>query len=118
VTDVNDFAVSTVLHQRVDGEVAPISYYCRLLNAADRKHSTYEKECLAVIFCSEKCRIYLAHKEFKLHCENLPFCWLLKRVKDVGRPGRMILPLAPTKYRVKTTHTVDNVVADALSRIF
>jgi len=88
VTDANDLAVSTVLHQRVDGELAPISYYSSLLNAAERKYSTYEKECLAVIFCSEKCRTYLLHKDFDLHCENLPFCWLLKWDKDVGRPGR------------------------------
>jgi hypothetical protein len=47
VTDAIDFAVSTFLHRRVDGELAPISYYCRLFNIAERKYSTYEKVCLA-----------------------------------------------------------------------
>jgi len=43
---------------------------------------------------------------------------MLRKVKDVGRLGRWILRLAPFKFRVKHTRGVDNVVADALSRMF
>ena len=71
-----------------------------------------------MLFGCEKCRSYLEHKEFELHCDNLALCWLLKRVKDVGRLGRWVLHLAPFKFRVKHTRGVDNVVADALSHIF
>jgi hypothetical protein len=39
-------------------------------------------------------------------------------VKDIGRLGRWILRLAPFKFRVKHTCGVDNVVANALSRMF
>jgi hypothetical protein len=46
VTDASDLAVSVVLHQLVGGELAPISYYSSLLTVADRRYSTYEKECL------------------------------------------------------------------------
>ena len=117
VTDASDLAVSAILHQRVGEGLAPISYYSRLLTVTERKYSTYEKGCLPVIFGCEKCRTYLQHK-FELHCDNLALCWLLKRVKDVGRLGRWILRLAPFKFRVKHTRGVDNVVADALSRMF
>jgi len=48
VTDASDLAVSAILHQQVGEELAPISYYSRLLTAAERGYSTYEKECLAV----------------------------------------------------------------------
>lgn len=71
VTDTSNLAVSAVLRQKVGGGLAPISYYSRLLTAAERKYSTYEKECLAAIFGCEKCRSYLEHKEFELHCNNL-----------------------------------------------
>ena len=84
VTDASELAVSAVLHQRVSEGLAPVSYYSRVLTEAERKYSTYEKECLAVIFGCEKCRVYLEHREFELHCDNLALCWLLKRVKDVG----------------------------------
>jgi hypothetical protein len=49
-------AVSAVLHQRVGGELASVSYYIRLLTGTERRYSTYERECLAVIFGCEKCR--------------------------------------------------------------
>ena len=62
VTDASDLAVSAVLHQEVNGAMVPIAYYSRVLTAAERKYSTYEKECLAVIFGCEKCRSYLEHK--------------------------------------------------------
>jgi hypothetical protein len=111
-------AVSAVLHQRVHGELAPILFYSWLLSPAERRYSTYKKECLAVIFGTDKCRVYLEHKEFELHCDNLALCWLLKRTKDVGRIGRWILRLAPFKFRVRHTRGVENVVADALSHMF
>jgi hypothetical protein len=49
-TDASDVAISAVLQQRVDGSLVPISYHSRILNPAERSYSTYEKECLAVIF--------------------------------------------------------------------
>jgi hypothetical protein len=118
VMDASNLAVPAVLHQRVDGELAPISYYSRLLSPAERKYSTREKECLRVIFGCAKCCVYLKHKEFELHCDNLALCWLLKRVKDVGRLGHWILRLAPFKFRVRHMRSMDNVVADALSCMF
>jgi hypothetical protein len=118
VTDASDYAISAVLNQRVGQDLAPISYYSRLLSAAERNYSTYEQECLAVLFGCEKCRSYLEHKDFELHCDNLVLCWLLKTVKEIGRLGRCVLRLAPFKFRVKLTLGCYYVVADALSRIF
>lgn len=71
VTDASDVAVSAVLHQRVDRHLAPISYYSQLLTPAEQKYSTYEKECLALLFGCEKCRSDLEHKGFELHCDDL-----------------------------------------------
>jgi hypothetical protein len=54
VTDASDYAISAMLNQRVGQDLAPISYYSRLLSAAERNYSTYEKECLAVLFGRNK----------------------------------------------------------------
>jgi len=78
VTDASDPVISAVLHQMVNGALAPISYCNRLLTAAERKYSTYEKECFAVLFDCERCRSFVEHKEFELHCDNLTLCWLLR----------------------------------------
>ena len=118
LTDASDLDVSAVLNQRVGEDLAPVSYYSPLLSPAERNYSTYEKECLTVLFGWEKCRSYLEHKEFELHCDNLALCWLLKRVKEIGCLGRWILRLAPFKFKVKPPRGADNVVADALSRVF
>jgi len=99
-TDASDIAVSAVLNQRVNGELAPVAYYSRLLSLAERRYRTYEKECLAVVFGCEKARTYVEHKEFELHCDNLALCWLFRNVKEVGRLGRWILRLAPFKFKV------------------
>jgi transposase InsO family protein len=117
-TDASDVAVSAVLQQRIEGGLAPIAFYSRLLSPSERRYSTYEKECLAILMGCERCRSYLEHKEFELECDNLSLCWLLKRTKDVGRLGRWVLRLAPFKFRVRHTRGADNVVADALSRMF
>jgi hypothetical protein len=90
LTNASDLAISAVLHQEVNGALAPISYYSRLLTAAERKYSTYEKECLAVLFGCERCRSFLEHKEFELHCDNLALCWLLLQAQT---PDHLKLPL-------------------------
>ena len=118
VTDASDLAISVVLNQRVGEDLAPTAYHSRLLSPAERNYSIYEKECLAVLLGCDKFRLYLEHTEFELHCDNLALCWLLKRVKELGRLGRWVLRLAPFKFRVIHTKGSDNVVADALSRVF
>jgi hypothetical protein len=117
-TDASERAISAVLQQRVGDDLAPISYYSRVLSPAERQYSVYEKECLAVLFGCEKARSYLEHKEFELYYDNLALCWLLKRAKDVGRLGLWVLRLSPFKFKVTHTRGVENVVADALSRVF
>jgi hypothetical protein len=88
VSNVSNTAVSAVLNQRVNGQLALAAFYCKLLGPTKRHYSTYEKECLAIVFGCERARIYLEHKEFELHCDNLALCWFLRNVKDGGRLGR------------------------------
>jgi len=118
VTDASDLGISAVLNQQVGTDLAPIAYYSRLLSPAERNYTIYEKECLAVLSGCDKFRSYLDNKEFVLHCDNLALCWLLKRVKEIGRLGRWIIRLSPFKFRVVHTKGSENVVADALSRVF
>ena len=90
VCDSSDVAVSAVHNQREEG-LAPIAFASRLLTAAERKYSIYEKECLAAVWGCQRFRVYLEHKEFTLHTDNQALSWLLKHVKELGRLGRWIL---------------------------
>jgi hypothetical protein len=102
---------TAVLNQRLNGELAPISFYSRLLSSAERHYSAYEKECLTGLFGCERYRSYLEHKQFELQCDNLALCWLHRKVKDVGRLGRWILCLVPFVFGVNHIRGEDNVVA-------
>ena len=116
VCDASDVAVSAVLNQKEGEELAPIAYSSRLLSPAERRYSTHEKECLAVVWGCEKYRTYLEHKEFCLQTDNQALAWLLRHAKELGRIGRWVLRLAPFKFQVSHVSGKSNVVADCLTR--
>ena len=98
-TDASVVAVSTFLHQDVNGALDPIAYHGCVLTPAERKYSTYDKESLAVLIECETCRSYLLRKEFLLHCDILALCWLLEKVKVVERLGKWTWNLAQFKFK-------------------
>jgi hypothetical protein len=53
VTDASDNAVSAVLIQRLNEELAPVSFYSKLVGPVERRYSMDEKECPAILFCCE-----------------------------------------------------------------
>jgi hypothetical protein len=103
VADASDIVVSALLNQRLNSQLAPMILYGRLLGPAEMRYSTYEKECLTVVFWCERTRSYLGQKEFELHCDHLTLCWLFRKVKDVGRLERWILRLAPFTFKFHHT---------------
>lgn len=82
VTVARDIVVTVVLNQKVNEQIAPVAFYGKLLRPAERRYSTYEKECLVIVFGCERTRSYLEHTEFELYCDNLALCWLFRNVKD------------------------------------
>ena len=70
-TDASGVALGAVLCQECNGIRWPIAYASRTLSAQERKAScTYELECLAVLFGTEKFRKYIKHQEFILETDN------------------------------------------------
>jgi transposase InsO family protein len=114
--DASDVAISAVLQQQNGDEWAPLAYASRLLSPAERRYSTHEKECLAIVWGCEKYRMYLEHKEFILFTDNQALAWLLSHAKELGRIGRWLLRLAPFKFRAAHISGKVNSVADCLTR--
>ena len=100
----------------MQGQLAPIAFSSRLLTAAERRYSVFEKEALAAIVGCEKYRPFLEHKEFTLQTDNQALAWLLKNAKNLGRLGRWVLRLSCFKFRVQHIAGKENVVADGLTR--
>lgn len=118
-TDGSSQAVGAVLLQEHDGVRLPIAYGSRVLTDQEKKYCIYEIECLGVLFGVEKFRVYLEHnKEFLLECDNQALSWLLGHPKQLGRIARWVLRISSFKFRVNHIKGSENVLADALSRMF
>jgi hypothetical protein len=70
-SDASGVALGAVVSQERDGVRQPIAYASRTLSAEERKaSSTYELQCLAVLFGTNKFRKYIEHQEFTLETDN------------------------------------------------
>ena len=56
--DTSDFAIGTILEQRIDNRQNVIYYSSRTLNDTQQNYTMTEKEFLAVVFALEKFRPY------------------------------------------------------------
>ncbi|CAN8070819.1 unnamed protein product, partial [Agarophyton chilense] len=70
-TDSIEYQVRCALFQtHPDGERKPIGYWSRSLNAADKKYSVSEKECLAVVWALTTLRPYLQGERFTVNTDH------------------------------------------------
>jgi transposase InsO family protein len=117
-TDASSNGVAGVLSQREGDSLVPVAFASRTLSDAERKYTTYEAECLAVIFAVEKFDQYLRSKKFELHTDNEALSWMRSHPKQLGKVGRWLLRLSPYKFSTTHVRSSENVVADCLSRMF
>jgi hypothetical protein len=107
------------LSQEVDGVRQPIAYASHTLTAQERKASSvYELECLAVLFGTDKFRRYLEHREFLLETDNQALSWSLSHPRQLRKIGRWVARISALKFEVRYIRGTQNIVADALSRMF
>ena len=59
-TDASDKGLGAVLLQEHDGKLLPVSYASKKLTEREKKYSTIERECLAVVWAVRKFLIYIA----------------------------------------------------------
>jgi hypothetical protein len=112
-TDASSSALGAVLLQEVQGQRRPIAFTSRTLSIQENKYSTYEIECLAVLFGVEKFRMYLEHAEF-----DLALSWFLAHPCQTGRIALWVVRLSAFKFVPHHIKGTLNVMADTLSRMF
>jgi len=118
-TDASGVALGAVLSQEIHGVRQPVAYASRTLSHHERKASSvYELECLAVLFGIEKFLKYHEHREFILETDNQALLWLLSHPRQLGKIGRWIAKISVLKFQVRHIRGTQNIVADALSRMF
>jgi transposase InsO family protein len=117
-TDASYHAIGGVLQQQDDhGEWRPILYLSRRLSKAEQNYAPTEIECLAVLFCVEKCRCYVLGNQFSILTDHKSLQWLLTTKTHQGRLARWALRLQEFDYTITHRAGPLQVVADALSRL-
>ena len=116
-TDASNCRLGAALMQKHKGNFFPIAYGSKKLASAERKYSTIEKQCLAIVWRVSTFRLYLAGKPFVLQTDHQPFTFLRDVKFRNDRIMRWALALLEYDYTVKDIPGKDNVVADYLRRL-
>lgn len=115
-TDASDFGLGAVLSQTIDGEERVICFLSKSLTPQERKFSTVEKECLAVLWSIEKLRPYVEGSHFTVITDHYSLIWLSKLNSPSGRLARWSVRLQQYDFTIIHRKGKDHVVPDALSR--
>ncbi|UYV62453.1 hypothetical protein LAZ67_2000659 [Cordylochernes scorpioides] len=99
-----------------DGNIYPVQYYSRALRSYERNYTISELECLAIVECVDKFRVYLLGTRFVIYSDHHALQWL-KTIKDpTGRLFRWSLRLSAYDYEVKYLKGSRQYEAELLSR--
>ena len=115
-TDASEYGLGAVLLQYHEDVPFPVAYASRKLLEREKRYSTIERECLAILFGIKRFEYYLTGKEFILEVDHRPLVYLNKAKNLNNRLTRWALNLQPFRFRLVHIAGADNVGADFLSR--
>ena len=116
-TDASGGQVGCVLQQEQEGELRPLGYWSKTLNAAEENYSTTEKEALAVVWSVRLLRPYLEREHFTVRTDHSALRWMYTTTDGNARVLRWRLALAEFDFTVEYRPGRVNQAADAMSRL-
>ena len=71
-TDASQYGIAGALKQQTPDGLKPIVYVSRTLSPTERNYSTFERECLGIVWSVTKLRDYLADESFIIETDQQP----------------------------------------------
>ena len=102
ITDASTKGISAVLSQIQDGQERVIAYASRSLTPAERKYTTTEHECLAVVWRMKQYRPYVHGRKVKAITDHRTLRWLITTNHEAAKLQRWSLKLQP--YELEIIH--------------
>ena len=87
--DASDFAVGGVLQQYIDNVSRPLSFFSKKLNPAETRHSTFDRELLAVYANIRHFRLNLEGRNFFVNTDHNVRTSITATIKTVGFHSRV-----------------------------
>ena len=117
-SDASNKALGAVLLQEHEGSLLPCFYASRRLLDREINYAIIEKETLGIVFPLNKFSKYLLMRPFYIQTDHKPLSFLNKNKSRSARLTRWALSIQQYSFTVQHIRGVNNVVSDALSRIY
>lgn len=118
-SDASDKGMGAVLLQRDDkNNEFVIEYASKAFNKCELRYPTIKKEAKALSWSIKKFHHYLFGRKFLLESDHRPLQWLMSKRDTMGSLGRMALELQQYDFDIAYIPGKQNIVADALSRVY
>lgn len=105
------------MSQNVNGQDLPICFISRSFQKGELNKPIIEKELLAIHFAITYLRPYLFGTKFTVRSDHKPLIYLYNMKNPASKLTRIRLDLGEYDFEIEHIKGVDNVAADALSRI-
>ena len=116
-TDASDTGIGAILAQEYENEKFPVMYLSRKLLPREQRYSVIERECLALVWATQKLNTYLIGREFMIETDHAPLLYLNRAKSENGRLMRWALLLSQYRFTIRAVKGSENHGADFLSRL-
>ncbi|CAF1358267.1 unnamed protein product, partial [Didymodactylos carnosus] len=116
-TDASGAGMGGVLRQHTPNGIKVIKYLSKKFNNAQKKYSTTEKECMAMVWCIQQLKEYVWCRPFIVETDHCPLCSFGKKKSNNSRIDRWQVALSEYQIMaIKYKRGKCNCDADLLSR--